>query len=248
MSYLNTKPLLYGIEHSPVREKITLKTDYPAKIAQWLLQDEVDVGLVPVAVIPQLNPAFIISDYCIGCDGKVATVCLFSNVPIDEIRTVILDYQSQTSNELVKILLKNLWKVNPEFIFYDGEFRHLIKDNTAAVVIGDRAFEQKGQSKFEYDLGEAWKQLTGLPFVFAAWVSNKKLPASFIKAFNDANRRGVESINKVIEELQDYKGLDMKKYFTESIRYELDAEKKKALEKFLWISKSFKSHSLFEGV
>ena len=248
VSYLNTKPLLYGIEQSPLLKEIELKTGYPAEIAQWLLSDETDLALVPVAVIPQLKQSYIVSDYCIGCDGEVGTVCLFSDVPVEEITQVLLDYQSQTSNELVKILLHQHWKINPEIIYSDGEYRHLIKNGTAAVVIGDRAFEQKRISKYYYDLGAAWKAMTGLPFVFAAWVSNKKLPDDFIAVFNEANAYGVNHIAEVIITINNSWAIDLDEYFTSNIGYLFDDSKKKALEKFFQLCPGFNPEPLFHRV
>jgi chorismate dehydratase len=96
VSYLNTKPLLYGVKRSGLMDKIELIEEYPAKIAQMLLDNQIDVGLVPVAIIPKLKEAYIITDFCIGAEGEVASVCLFSEVPVEEIETVILDYQSRT--------------------------------------------------------------------------------------------------------------------------------------------------------
>ena len=78
-----------------------------------MLEDEIDVGLVPVAIIPEMKEHYIISDYCIGCDGEVASVCFFSDVPLDKIENILLDYQSRTSVALLKVLLNNIWKINP---------------------------------------------------------------------------------------------------------------------------------------
>ena len=114
MSYLNTKPLLYGIENSPVMEEISLITEYPARIADMLLDDEIDIGLVPVSIIPHMKEYHINTRFCIGCDGPVASVCLFSEVPVEEIRTVLLDYQSRTSVALAEILFEKHWKHKPD--------------------------------------------------------------------------------------------------------------------------------------
>ena len=81
VSYLNTKPLLYGIKHHPVFQQMELIEDYPSHIAQLLIDDKIDLGLIPVAVIPALKEYHIITDYCIGANGAVASVCLFSQVP-----------------------------------------------------------------------------------------------------------------------------------------------------------------------
>jgi chorismate dehydratase len=129
VSYLNTKPLLYGIKHHSIINEIELIEDYPAKIAQLLIDDKIDVGLIPVAATTKLSTWNIIGDYCIGCDGPVASVCLFSEVPIEQIEIVLLDYQSRTSVNLAKILLKEYWKKEVKFINATGEdFR---KDKSA---------------------------------------------------------------------------------------------------------------------
>ena len=233
VSYLNTKPLLYGIERSAeLMEQIELVTDYPSKIARQLLNDEIDVGLVPVAVIPQMKEYFIVSDYCIGSDGNVASVCLFSEVEINKIEKVLLDYQSKTSVALCKVLMKNHWKKDVLFEDAKGDFAKDIKKNTAAVLIGDRALQQRTTSNYIYDLGGAWEAMTGLPFVFAAWISNKKLSEDFIKLFNQKNAEGINDINEVISEnICDF--YDLHTYYTQNISYTLNEEKLKGMNLFL---------------
>jgi len=102
VSYLNSKPFAYGIENSAIRNSIDVTYDNPAKCAQRLMDDEADIGLVPIAVIPSIKNAHIISDYCIAAEGKVESVLLLSQVPVEEIETIILDNQSRT---LVIVLL-----------------------------------------------------------------------------------------------------------------------------------------------
>lgn len=233
VNYLNTKPLLYGINHSEVAEQIELVSDYPAHIADDLISGKLDLGLMPVSVIPKLKEYHIITDYCIGCNGEVASVCLFSEQPMDQLKKIYLDYQSRTSVHLLKILLKKHWKKEIELVDAEAEdYRNLITGSTGGLVIGDRAFEQRNISKYQYDLGLAWKEMTGLPFVFAAWVSNKKLSDDFIHAFNEANKLGVENIDKVISEIN-YNHFDLDMYYRENVSFYLDDEKRKALEMFL---------------
>jgi chorismate dehydratase len=240
VSYLNTKPLLYGIKRHPVMNEIELIEDYPSKIAQMLIDDEVDIGLIPVAATLRLKAWYIDSDYCIGGNGTVASVCIFSEVPMDEIKTIYLDYQSKTSVNLAKVLLKEYWKKDVEFIDATGEdFRKRLTGTTAGVIIGDRALEQRSRSKYIYDLGEAWKSHTGLPFVFAAWIANKKLPEKFITAFNEANGLGLQHIEEVIKE-NEFPHFDLRKYYTSCVSYELDEEKKKGLNLFLSKLKTIK--------
>jgi chorismate dehydratase len=197
-----------------------------------LLQDEIDLGLVPVAIIPKLKSYYINTDYCIGCDGPTASVCLFSETPIDKVEKVLLDHQSRTSVVLAKILLKEYWKIQPELIDAGEDFREFIKGTTAGLVIGDRALQQRKHSAYVYDLGEAWKQLTGLPFVFAAWISNKKLSNAFVEEFNIANGLGLHNIDAVLEEL-DYDDFDLHDYYSRYIKYDLNAAKREGLDLFL---------------
>jgi chorismate dehydratase len=179
-----------------------------------------------------LKEHHLITDYCIAADGPVASVCLFSEVPLKEITTVLLDYQSRTSVMLVQYLVKEYWKLNVEFKKAGVDFISEIKGTTAAVVIGDRAFKQRKVSPYIYDLSEAWKNHTGLPFVFAAWVSNKPLPAEFIADFNAANEYGLQRLDEVVNE-NPYAAFDLKKYYTQHIQYRLDNVKRKGLQQFL---------------
>jgi chorismate dehydratase len=232
VNYLNTRPLLYGIRNSAVSEQIELTEDHPANIARLLVDGSIDMGLVPVAVIPHLNEYYINTDYCIGADGAVASVALFSQVEVQQVQKVLLDYQSRTSVALARVLMREYWKIQPQLADTKSDYRPMIKGTTAGVVIGDRALEQRRVSEYIYDLGAAWKDLTGLPFVFAAWISNKPLPADFIAAFNEANKLGVDNIEKVVAETP-YPVFDLHQYYTKYIRYELDADKKLGLERFL---------------
>lgn len=213
-------------------DRIELREEYPSKIAAMLLNDEIDVGLVPVAVIPKLKESYIITDYCIGAENEVASVALFSDVPMEQIETVILDYQSRTSVNLAKVLLKEYWK--KEVVLQDAkeDFRTEIKGNVAGIVIGDRALEQRTMSKYMYDLAAEWIDFTKLPFVFAAWVANKPLGEDFEDAFNRANAFGIKHIDDVVKE-QVAQTFNLKKYYTENISYELTDNKRKGLALFL---------------
>lgn len=233
VSYLNTKPLLYGIERSEeLMQQIELVTDYPAKIAKQLIDNEIDIGLIPVTATLQLNEYFIDSDYCIGAENDVASVCLFSEVELDKVEKILLDYQSRTSVNLCKVLLKNYWKKDVALEDAKEDFTNEIKDTTAAVLIGDRALKQRSKSKYIYDLAGEWIKFTGLPFVFAAWIANKKLPKHFIELFNQKNSIGIHNIDEVLKTVEcDY--YDLKKYYTENISYNLTEQKQQGMSLFL---------------
>jgi chorismate dehydratase len=209
-----------------------LTMDYPAKIARQLIDGEVDLALVPVAIIPKLKEYHIIADFCIGAEGPVASVCLFSEVPLQEIKRIYLDYQSRTSVALLKVLVQEHWKLNVEFVETSGDYQDLIKGTDAGLVIGDRALKQRHISPYIYDLGEAWVRFSSLPFVFAAWISNRPLPMEFIQQFNDANQIGLNSLPVVVSENSspDY---DLTTYYTQNISYPLTPAKRQGMQKFL---------------
>jgi chorismate dehydratase len=236
VSYLNTKPLLYGIKRSPaLLAQMELVEDFPAKIGKMLVDNEVDMGLIPVAYIPQLKDWKIVSDYCIGSVGPVETVCLFSDVPVQEIETVILDYQSFSSINLCRVIFHHFWKKQVVYKPATPGYIDQIKGTTAGVIIGDRVFEQKYGPKpqrYIYDLAEVWTDFTGLPFMMAAWIANKPLPESFIKAFDLANQVGLDNLAAVSAE-NPYSYFDLETYFREKISYDVNPEKMQALQLFL---------------
>jgi chorismate dehydratase len=227
--------LVYGLKLPPINTEIDLIEETPARLAELLMNDEIDVGLIPVAVIPRLKEYFIASDYCIGTETEVASVCLFSEVPLEEITRVYMDYQSRSSVELLKWLMEEYWNIHPEIVqTTDDSYRKEIKATTAGLVIGDRAFEQRKISTFIYDLASEWRAITGLPFVFAAWISNKPLPESFIQKFNEANAVGLNHIDEIVA-AQHFGLFDLKKYYSLHMSYKLDDKKKKGMELFLQI-------------
>lgn len=233
VNYLNTKPLIYGLEREPIRSEIDLVGAYPARLAQMLKEGEVDLGLIPVAAIPQLPEYHVIGNYCIGAEGEIASVCLFSEVPMQEIREVYLDYQSRSSVALLKWLMRESWGIHPEIIqATDESYRDKIRGTTAGLVIGDRALEQRKISTFIYDLGTEWRAITGLPFVFAAWISTKPLPEDFITRFDAANQMGLAHIDDIVA-ANPYPLYDLRKYYTLHLSYQLDEKKRAGMKHFL---------------
>ena len=232
VSYLNTKPFIWGLEQSPVWSEIVLSRDFPAAIAHQLKNNQLDIGLLPVAAIAELQESFIVADYCIGSEGPVASVAIFSDVPLEEVTTIWLDYQSKTSVALAQILMQEYWHLKPHWKLGDADFINHIGGTQAAVVIGDRALELIPKHQYMYDLGAAWTAHTGLPFVFAAWVANKELPATFLTEFNEALKWGINNMDKLIAQLPPV-GYDIATYFHTNIRYELTNASKEGLKMFL---------------
>ncbi len=235
VSYLNSKPFLWGLESSAVSLLIDLSVDIPAKVASKLLHGKADVGLIPVAALADLGNYWLVGDYCIGADGDVRTVVVASEVPLEQIETILLDYQSRTSVMLVKVLSRFFWKKEFNWENTCANFeKKLIKGKTAGVVIGDRVFAVEKKFPYIYDLAGEWKKFTNLPFVFAIWASNTKLNEEFSRLFNLALRSGIDMIASRTEALKpDYPGVDLSDYFSRNISFDFDTTKRSALNLFL---------------
>ena len=233
VSYTNTKPFIYGIQHSSVIDQIDLSLDIPSDCAQKLIDDKVDIGLIPVAAALNLPEWHIVSDYCIGANGAVNSVFIFSNCDIHEVKTIQLDPQSRSSNNLAKVLMKNFWKVAPEQIVNATDYAQSADPHTAFVQIGDRTFGKKSQFKYVYDLAEEWQKMTGLPFMFAAWISNKPIPQEFVDRFNISLKYGLDHRPELLKELPKRDDFDLEDYLMHKLDFTLTEDKKKALYLFL---------------
>ena len=233
VSYLNSVPFVYGLENSGL--KVDLSLEIPSVCGQKLINNEVDLALLPVAVIPNLDYADIVSPYCISSNGAVQTVCLFSEVPLEQIDTILLDYHSRTSNALVQLLSKRFWKIQPKFKKSDVDFESNINGNTAGVIIGDRAYNYRDDFTFVYDLSLEWKKFSGMPFVFACWVANKPLVSSFKQDFSSALTYGINNLDLALSKKSDVYDtqIDKMNYLTEVINYDLTDEKRKSMQMFL---------------
>ena len=234
VSYSNAKPFIYGLEKdTALAEQMNLTMDVPAQTADKLLNNEVDLALVPVAILTELDDFRLISDFCIGATDEVYSVALFSNHPIEQIECVLLDGASRTSNLLCKVLFEEHWKMSVEF--YEDEAAIPTNANVGRIIIGDRAFGLENQYKFKYDLSSTWYAMTGKPFVFATWVSRVDLPDTFIDAFNNALMNGLENRDEVIQSLTSDKKKQQfyAKYLYDYIEYDLSYSKRKGLATFL---------------
>jgi chorismate dehydratase len=235
VNYTNTIPFVYGLNNFFDPAEIDLQLDIPSVCAEKVIGKKVDLGLIPAATISKVQGGKIISDFCIGADNKVDSVMLYSDVPLNEIRSILLDYQSRTSVELVKILCRELWKIQPEFINAKEGFENEITGTTAGVIIGDRTFSIRSKYAWKFDLAENWNKLTGLPFVFACWVSCSALTETFTKKFNEALAFGLSHIDSAVEKspIKLLAADEALFYLTERISYRLTSEKKKGLDLFL---------------
>lgn len=229
-------PFRWALKQSNLFERIDLQEDIPSECAKKLKEGYVDLALVPAALIPELESHFIETEFCIGANGRVNTVKLYSHVPVAKIEKVILDYQSKTSNALVRILFEKWWKKKVEFVSSGPGFENNIDGNVAAIVIGDRCFELNNKYSFEYDLAYEWKSFTGLPFTFAIWVSTKKINSNFISEFNATLKRGIENLEASVLSVYNHSSINKSEtlnYLNNNISFHFNLDMKKGLEIFL---------------
>ena len=242
VSYINSKPFIYGIQHGGFLKDYSLSLDIPSVCAEKLRTNQVDIGLAPVAIIPELKNYFIIPDFCIGANGPVMTVMLYSEVPLKEIKNILLDYQSRTSVMLVQVLAKYFWKISPSWIPATKGYEEQIGGTTAGVIIGDRNFSLPKKFKHVYDLSEQWKYFTGLPFVFACWIANKEPDENVMADLYRSLRFGVDNRDKVAKELKgQYDEKMISNYLNNYINFSFDKPKQAAMELFLKLGKKIHS-------
>jgi chorismate dehydratase len=237
VSYLNSKVFIKGLL-SENQKGFDVSLDIPSVCAHKLLNNEVEIGLVPVAIIPDVSNAKVVSNYCISADGAVNSVFLFSNTLLENIKVIYLDHHSKTSNLLCKILANEFWKIKPEFRTRNSDDFKLL-EGEAFVLIGDRTFDYIGKYKTQLDLAEDWKAYTGLAFVFAAWVANTEIAEDDLLAFNSLLSEGLKGIEDVIQE-NSLTNFDVNDYLKNRIQYELNDQKIQALNLYLEKSKLYR--------
>jgi len=235
VSYLNTFPFVYGILQSGFLKNYQLELDIPRVCARKLKDRKVDISLVPVGALPDFDDYHFVSNDCIGAVGPVKTVLLLSKSPLERIGQVHLDYDSRTSVQLVKILAKHYWGISPGWKnMVEGQA--LAKPSVESLVaIGDKTFELRKQFPFCYDLAEEWIRFTGLPFVFAVWISNDPLPPELTTPFCQALSWGLDRKAGSLEFFRDKLpgDEDYLEYLEKNISFGFDERKKEGLSKFL---------------
>jgi chorismate dehydratase len=192
VSYLNTLPYVWGLTHSPSQALWSLSLDVPSACAAKVLQNEADLGLTPVAVLPDLLTNYDRLDWGIAADGKVSSVFLFSKVPLEKIRSISMDTDSRTSVLLVRVLAAHHWNID---VTWDTTCtRDQLIMQKSAVMIGDKAIAARKLFPYAYDLAEEWKKMTALPFVFAIWTAKKSIATLVRKQFEEALLLGTQHI------------------------------------------------------
>ena len=232
VSYLNTIPFIYGLRHhANLGAELLLAP--PSLCYQNFVEGKADIALMPVAMVPLLADAEIVTDYCIGAVGKVRTVVVMSNSPIEKVTRIYLDAHSKTSVQLCGYLAKKLWHIEPEWIALEdySQLDHA-EEGDAFLLIGDKVFDHEGEFAYTYDLAEEWQKATKMPFTFAVWVARKGLSYEVRDELQAAFTYGVEHIYEAILE-SDYADKEYAyEYLTKNIDFLFDVQKHNALKKF----------------
>lgn len=239
VSYLNTKPLIYGLRDR-LRGLAELSLNLPSRLADDLAEDKLDVALVPsIEFLRGIPKGYrVISDAAIACRGPVWSVRLLSRVPISQIRRLALDEGSRTSATMVKVLLSDLHGIKPETVPLRMEQDPDLVDADAVLVIGDRAMHPPaGVYEEIWDLGERWCEWTGLPFVFAMWVARCNLAqASALKQELEASRdEGVLHLEEIARLEAGPHGLtipELHGYFAKNLHFKLGPRELDGLEMY----------------
>ncbi|MEL6134693.1 MAG: menaquinone biosynthesis protein, partial [Bacteroidota bacterium] len=169
VSYINTRPFIDGFEQFFPDGEVQFRLMPPADCARALHQGSCDMALIPVGALPNFDHVHLHPDYCIGANGPVKSVYMFSRQPIDTLQEIRLDPHSRSSNGLTRILMKYHWKQQVDYYLPETRNFSYIQGQTGGVVIGDEAIKLRDRFEYAYDLSDHWKKLTGLPFAFAVW-------------------------------------------------------------------------------
>jgi cyclic dehypoxanthinyl futalosine synthase len=233
VGYLNARPLVRGLDADP---RFQLDFALPSEVARRLAEDEADVALMPVAAAAAIGDVRIVPGMAIGSRGPVRSVAIFAERPIEDLEEVVLDLSSRTSVILARLVLA---KRNPRVRFLgmsETDARASIMGKRGALVIGDPALSIEHKFPHVLDLASAWREMTGLPFVFAAWCTrNEALDRNHLEALLVAKERGRRDARALAEEHAKKSGLaadSLEQYVQSAINYELTEPEIQGLQRF----------------
>jgi chorismate dehydratase len=226
VSYLNTRPLVEGLD---VRPDVALRFDVPARCADLVEAGEVDLGLVPIIEYARHADDYaVVPDVSIASRGAVDSVALFTRQPIERVRSIALDVSSRTSAGLVRLLCARHFRIRPTFVPAAPDIRAMLASADAALLIGDPALflDPASVDAEKIDLGLAWRAMTGLPFVWAVWAGRADAASPAVcRLLSDTRRRGVAAIDAIARrERPDDPAAEalVARYLRETITYDFD--------------------------
>jgi chorismate dehydratase len=237
VGYLNARPLTWALDRSPERWRV--RYDLPAICASLLHRGETDLGLIPSIEYLQSPDYRFVPGVGIGSRGPVASVALYTRVPLDRIRHVALDTSSRTSVTLIRVLCHHHFRIEPQFVPHGPDLAGMTREYDAGLLIGDPAFDANHEALglTKIDLGEEWTRMTGLPFIYAAWTGRAgAISAGDVRELQEAQDEGVRSTGAIAEE---YGSGDARRtaraavYLRDNVKYGLGADEAAGLQLFL---------------
>lgn len=227
VSYLNTVPLVWGLQHSPaLQDAFDLRFALPSVCADQLAAGQADIGIVPVIEMARQGLDYF-AGTGIACHGPVRSILLISKVPFKQIRTLATDSGSRTSAMLSQVILAEKFGVKPQVFSHPADLMEMLEKADAALLIGDAAL-RVDPATLPYqtlDLGEEWVTMTGLPMVFAVWAGRKELiHEPYGKIFLDSCRYGLERMDEIVAAeapARQFAPEVVRRYLTEHIVFEL---------------------------
>jgi chorismate dehydratase len=190
VSYLNTRPLVFGLEQGLGADRLELSYDVPSVLASRMAAGEIDLALLPVIELARTPGLVTVPGLAIGSLGNCRSVLLVARKPLADVTRVALDPESRTSNALARVLCVEAWGVSPAFVDGPRDLTLALTEHDAAVRIGDKAlFEPLPEGAIAYDLGGAWTARTSLPFVFAVWAARPGVVDRVVYELLHASRR-----------------------------------------------------------
>jgi chorismate dehydratase len=234
-SYLNTAPLIWSFRHGARQDDVTLVDALPSSCADLLARQKVDFALVPVIEYQRIEDAVLVPGVCVGSRQKVRSVVLVSRLNnLKKVRTVALDESSRTSATLVRIIFKEFLQLEPEWTTRSPDLKQMLRDNDAALIIGDPAMTFAREGLRVWDLAALWHDLTGLGFVFAMWMAGATGGSATASIdFAQTCNEGLARRNEIIDHYERSLGLsrsELETYLTENITFFLDDDLRKGLE------------------
>jgi chorismate dehydratase len=231
VSFLNARPLIYGLGEV---QDVSLSLDVPARLLDGLRGGRFDVALLPVIDYCRMDGLSVIPSGGIGCDGPTLTVRVFSHVPPQQITTLACDPDSHTSVALARVILKRLYGRSPAFISLPEASG---KAGEARLLIGDKVVcEEPAGFEHQIDLGAAWKELTGLPFVFAVWVARGGVDLGDLPArLASAKKAGLANLPEIIRRYAVPRGWPpglALQYMSVYLNYDIGARQLEAIRTF----------------
>jgi len=236
VNFLNSKPLAWGFLKGHHADLFAPSYHPPALVARLLGQGNLDIGLIPSIEVQRIPNLRVLPDMCVGALKEVRSVVLVSRGPIADVRRVALDQNSRTSSTLVRILMRERWGLDPEYLHERPDPERMLSEADAALIIGDPALRLDRSRYHVVDLAAEWNALTGLPFVFAVWAVRPEVDIPDLPFyFKSSLRYGLSSLDTLVRESAAELGLDtseVRAYLTENLHFFLRAEEIEGLEEF----------------